>query len=188
LKPLKKLWSWLGYEAPLRIAANWWIICDPVEPADAVAILGGDPGPRALAAAQYYRAGLVHKVLISGGHYLISSKPSLARRVLATQLCVPESSIEVFGSVARDTYQEAVALREWALRNNAREVLVPVESFCSRRVRWIFKKQLAKVGARIKVPALDTEEHSSDKWWESEQALRLFRREVIKYIYYRIRY
>jgi uncharacterized SAM-binding protein YcdF (DUF218 family) len=180
--------SWLGYEALLRTAANWWIICDPVEPADAVAILGGDPGLRALAAAQYYRAGLVHKVLISVGHYLISAKPRVARRVLATQLCVPESAIEIFGSVARDTYQEAVALREWALQNHAQKILVPVEMFCSRRVRWIFNKQLAEVGARIQVPALEAEEYRRDKWWESEKTLRLFRDEVIKYVYYRIRY
>ena len=82
---------WLKRELLLRAAANYWIVSDPVGPADAVAILGGDPGPRGVAAAEYYRKGLVHKVLISGGHSLISSKPSLARRRLAVEMSVPRT-------------------------------------------------------------------------------------------------
>src|SRR5271166_5951090 len=57
--------AWYGRAFLLRSAADFWIVSDPLAPADAVAVFGGGLENRPFAAAAYYRQGLVKKILIS---------------------------------------------------------------------------------------------------------------------------
>jgi hypothetical protein len=181
---------WFSREILLQAAADYWIISDEVRAADAVAVLGGHVKSRAEAAGEYYRAGLVQKVLISNVQSLISSSdPEMSRLKLAIRLSVPESAIEMFGTHGLpNTYAEAVALRDWVLRTCSLRLIVPTEIFSARRVRWILKRELVGTGALVQVPALNADKYARIKWWESDEAIRSFRSEVIKYIYYRLRY
>ena len=86
---------------------------DSVEAADAVAVLGGGGSKdRPFAAADYYRRGLVPKVLLASARTSPSVKlgvsPSdlaLSRAVL-TELGVPETAIETFGNDLSSTFEE----------------------------------------------------------------------------------
>src|SRR5437660_431555 len=115
--------AWFAREPVLRGAANLWIVSDPVGPADALAIFGGGLEVRPFAAADYYRNGLVTKILLAAVRASPSEKlgasPSHVALNLAvlTKLGVPETAIESFGADLSNTYQEAMALREWAKRN-----------------------------------------------------------------------
>ncbi len=185
---LEKFWRMFSCESWFRTAAESWIVSDAVGSADAVAILGGDPGLRSVAAAEYYQKGLVRRVLISAGHSLVYLKPDVSRQVAAVRLGVPESAIDVFGTNPLNTYLEAVALKKWALENGADCIIVPTEIFSARRVRWIFGRKLAEIGTRVLVPAVNTEFYGRNNYWESDQALHSFRTEVLKYFYYRLKY
>jgi uncharacterized SAM-binding protein YcdF (DUF218 family) len=186
--------SWL-YRVPLlQWAANVWIISDSVEAADAVAVLGGGLEDRPFAAADYYRRGLVPKVLLASARTSPSVKlgvsPSdvaLSRAVL-TELGVPETAIETFGTDLSSTFEESIALREWVERNHAMRIIVPTEVFSSRRVKWMLERTLAGTGAQVRVPALESYEYSRDEWWRKEQGLIAFQTEVVKYFYYRFKY
>src|SRR5882724_10468226 len=59
--------AWVGREWLLLSAANLWIVSDSIGPADAVVVIGGGIENRPFAAAQYYRQGLVTKILVSSG-------------------------------------------------------------------------------------------------------------------------
>jgi hypothetical protein len=60
---------WLSRGVLFRVATDLWIVSDTVSAAEAVAVLGGGLKTRALAAAEYYRKGLVQRILISNvGH------------------------------------------------------------------------------------------------------------------------
>jgi uncharacterized SAM-binding protein YcdF (DUF218 family) len=179
--------AWFGRETLLRGAAELWIVSDEVSPADAVAVLGGGLATRPLAAAEYYRQGLVKKILISGHLEKWQTLDGLDRAVLL-KLGVPETAIETFGTAQSNTYEEAIALREWATRNHARSIIVPTEIFSSRRVRWVLNRELAGTGTQFEVPALEDPEYTSANWWKNEKGLVVFQSEVIKYVYYRIRY
>jgi uncharacterized SAM-binding protein YcdF (DUF218 family) len=118
--------------APLLLgAAKLWIVSDPVGPADAVVIFGGGLGVRPFAAAEYYKKGLARKVLVSNVSLdqaeILGILPShtVLNHSLLLELGVPETAIEIFESDLSSTYQEAVALREWAVRTHAHSVLVP---------------------------------------------------------------
>jgi uncharacterized SAM-binding protein YcdF (DUF218 family) len=185
---------WYGRATLLWGVAELWIVSDPVGPADAVVILGGGLSVRPFAATDYYKKGLTRKILVSnvrlkkeetlGG---LPSHNAMNHNVLL-KLGVPESAIDTFGSELSNTYQEAVALREWAVRTHAHSVIVPIEVFSSRRVRWVIEHELTGTGIEVQVPALDDSDYSPSDWWKDEKGIIGFQNEVIKYLYYRFKY
>jgi len=172
--------------------ADLWIISDTVTHADAAVVLGGGLDVRPFAAADLYRRGLVNKVLISQ----VGDEPAVSlgvvlnhtesnRRVLL-KLGVPADAIETFGTMNRNTIEEAFALSEWADRNNASSFIIPTEIFSARRVQYIFRRELAI--ERIEVLSLDPPLYNKDDWWKTDTGLIAFQNEILKYIYYRLKY
>jgi uncharacterized SAM-binding protein YcdF (DUF218 family) len=184
---------WLDRRPLLESAADHWIVSDQITLADAVAVLGGGIEDRPFAAAEYYRRGLVKKVLLSNVHVgpaeNIGAMPSEveATRDILLKLGVPSGAIETFGSDLSNTHEEALALRAWAERTGARSIIVPTEIFSARRVRWTLDRVFGN-HVLIRVPALDPATYRCGDWWRHEEGVISFQNEVIKYIYYRIRY
>ncbi|MEA2994157.1 MAG: hypothetical protein QOD40_3077 [Alphaproteobacteria bacterium] len=185
--------AWAEREALLRSAAELWIVSDPLAPADAVAVFGGGLDYRPFAAAEYYRQGLVKKVLLPniGANRaeqlgVLMSHVEANRRVLLT-LGVPASDIETFGANLQNTREEAIALRDWAERAGIHSVIVPTELFSARRLRWTLHQIFAD-RVMISVPALEPAAYRRDNWWRSPQGLIVFQNEVMKYLYYRYKY
>ena len=186
--------AWYCRATLLRGAAELWVVSDPVGQADAVAIFGGGLGVRPFAAAEYYKKGLTQKILVSNVRPdkvemlgILPSDAAVTRSVLL-KLGVPETAIEIFGTELSNTYQEAVALREWAVRTHARSVIVPTQAFSSRRVRWVVERELAGIGVQVQVSALDNSDYSPSDWWKDEKGVVEFQNEVLKYVYYRFKY
>ncbi len=169
--------AWANRELLLRWVADWWIVSDPIGPADAVAVFGGGLADRPFAAARYYRLGLVKKVLIDGS--------DSAAVLLA--LGTPASAIETFGNALQNTHQEALALRAWAERHDIHSLIVPTEIFSTRRVRWMLHRAFSSK-FDIRVIALDPPDYPQDYWWRQTKSVTSFRLEVIKYFYYLLRY
>ena len=184
--------AWVGREWLLLSAADLWIVSDPIGPADAVAVFGGGIGDRPFAAAQYYRQGLVTKILVSNGRQSLAEKHGAVMSDVAVtegillKLGVPASAIETFGNDLENTNQEALALRAWAERNNACNIIVPTEIFSARRVSWMLHRAFAGECV-IRVIALDPPQIRRD-WWRRTQGISAFQNEILKYIYYRLNY
>jgi uncharacterized SAM-binding protein YcdF (DUF218 family) len=176
--------AWVGRDWLLLSATDLWIVSDPIGPADAVAVFGGGIADRPFAAAQYYRQGLVKKVLVSND-VVRSGVP--ANKGVLLNLGVPASSIEIFGNDLTNTHQEVLALRTWAERNNASSIIVPTEIFSARRVRWMAHRAFGSEFV-IRVIALDLPQNRPDDWWRHREAVAAFKTEVIKYLYYVLRY
>jgi len=185
--------AWFERAPLLQKAAELWIASDPVGPADAVAVFGGGVNDRPFAAAAYYRDGLVKKILLSvndvGAAARLGAAPSdtEANRQVLLKLGVPESAIDIFGAGSLNTYDEALALRAWAQHTGAHRLIVPTEIFAARRVRWMLRRAFGD-DVTIIVPALDPREYRRDNWWQSDSGMISFQNELIKYIYYRIKY
>lgn len=185
--------GWVERVPLLRASARWWIVSDPIEPSDAAVVLGGGLDDRPFAAAEYYRRGLVKKVLVSN----VGESPAArlgvivshvaANRAVLLRLGVPESAIGLFGSDLANTHQEAVALRQWAAREGVRSVIVPTEIFTTRRLRWVLHRVIGEE-AVVRIAALDPPEYGQADWWQHEGGVIAFQNEVIKYLYYRLKY
>ena len=167
--------AWVGRDWLLLSAADLWIVSDPIGPADAVAVFGGGLADRPFAAAQYYRQGLVKKILVSN-----APKPAKSWRTSEVappreffELGVPASAIETFGNDLENTHQEVLALRAWAERNNARSIIVPTEIFSARRVRWMLHRAFRSEFV-IRVIALDPPQYRRDDWWRHTQGVTAF--------------
>jgi uncharacterized SAM-binding protein YcdF (DUF218 family) len=185
--------GWLGRESVLRFAADFWIVSDRPVTADAVAIFGGGLDSRPFAAADYYKQGLAGKILLAniGASRaerigVLRSHVESNRKVLVT-LGVPEAAIETFGEGLTNTYEEALALRDWAARTGARNIIVPTEIFTARRVRWTLHR-VFNGDTIIHVTALEPLDYRRENWWRHEAGLIGFQNEIIKYVYYRFKY
>ena len=185
---------WLGREPLMRGAADLWVVSDPVMRADAVAILGGGLDVRPFAAAELYKKGLVDKVLVSrvveGRSTTIGGIPghSDLNRLLLLKLGVPETAIEMFGEANRNTMEEAAALRRWAAQHGVSQIIVPTEVFAARRVRWIFDRAFAQDSVRLAVASFEAPGYTRAAWWKTEAGLITFQNEILKYLYYRLKY
>lgn len=185
--------GWIGRRPLLREAAALWIVSDMPAKADAAAVFGGGLEYRPFAAAEYYRRGLVPKILVSN----IGASPAERLGVLQShvaanvevleKLGVPASAIESFGSNLKDTYAEANALHDWALRTGAHAIIVPTDIFASRRLRWTLHHVFGN-DAVVLVPAVNVPDYNRDNWWKNENGVVTFQNEIIKYIYYHLKY
>jgi hypothetical protein len=186
---------WLEREPLLRGAADLWIVSDPVAAhADAVAVLGGGLETRPLAAAELYKKGVVSKILVSqvAEQHLskigvLPSHSELNWKVLRW-LGVPDTAVEMFGQANESTRDEASALREWAEHHPTSVIVIPTEIFSSRRVRWIFEREFNGDSARFQIVAIEPHAYARGTWWKSRAGLIAFQNEVMKYLYYRLRY
>jgi uncharacterized SAM-binding protein YcdF (DUF218 family) len=186
--------AWLGREPLLRGAAYLWIVSDPVTRADAIVVLGGNFLVRPLVAADLYGRGLANKILVSQtvdlqqASVAVSPTDAELSRAALLKLGVPPGAIESFGNANTNTREEAVAVRRWAERNAASKFIIPTEIFSARRVRWIFQRELSGSGVTIEVPSFEQPGYTRGEWWKSEQGVIAFQNELIKYIYYRLKY
>jgi uncharacterized SAM-binding protein YcdF (DUF218 family) len=185
--------AWFARERLLRSAADLWIVSDQLLPADAVAVFGGGLDNRPFVAGAYYRQGLVKKVLLANLGASRAERLGVlmshveANRQVLLKLGVADADIESFGTELSNTRDEALALRDWAARTGARSIIVPTEIFSARRVRWTLR-QVFTDGVTIRVAALEPTGYRRDNWWREAGGLIGFQNEVIKYLYYRIKY
>jgi uncharacterized SAM-binding protein YcdF (DUF218 family) len=186
--------AWAARAPLLRGAADLWIGSDPLTPADVAVVLGGGIDVRPFAAAELYHKGLVKKVLVSqvtdGRAVAIGAQPghTEVNRQVLLKLGVPADAIETFGSSNKNTKEEAIALLEWTQRHAARAVIIPVGSFEARRVRWTFRHEFAGQPIGIEVPTFDPPQYTRANWWTTERGIVEFQNEILKFIYYRLKY
>jgi len=179
--------------ALLREAAALWIVADAAAPADAAVVLGGGLEYRPFAAADYYRRGLVSKILVSNTGANPAERLGVLRSHVRAnmevleKLGVPGAAIQPFGSNLHDTYEEAVALHDWAKRAGAHTILIPTDIFAARRLRWIMHRVFGN-DAVVLVPAIDPPDYTRNDWWKTEGGVITFQNEVVKYAYYRLKY
>jgi uncharacterized SAM-binding protein YcdF (DUF218 family) len=188
------LGAWVEREPLLREAADLWIVSDPVVRSDVAVVLGGELEVRPFGAAELYKKDLVTKILVSqvieGRSSRIGLIPghSELNRMVLLKLGVPDAAIEMFGQANRSTMDEAAALRDWADRHGASRIIIPTEIFSARRVRWIFNREFAGSSARLAIASFEPPNYTGAEWWKTEAGMIAFQNEIMKYLYYRLKY
>src|SRR5262245_43477541 len=188
--------AWMARAPILRGLAEWWVVSDPLDRADAIVILSGRLDVRPFAAAALHRRGMAHQVLLPGGmpgpiDALLPQQTERSARYLVSllgKLGVPDEAMVELGQDVSSAYDEARALSDWARNSGARSLIIPTDEFTTRRIRWIFQRQLGPMGVRVMVQAVESPEYKVDEWWRSTNGLVEFQNEVIKYVYYRFKY
>ena len=75
------------------------------------------------------------------------------RRTLLTN-GVPPEAIQLLGTNLTSRFDEALTVRSWIKATRAKAIIIPTDVFHTRRVRWLFRKELKGVPAEFRVVAM----------------------------------
>lgn len=186
---------WLAREPLLSGFARAYIVDDRVpDHVDAIVVLGGGMAFRPTEAARIYRGGVASRIVVSfpaatppAAMGIVPPEGEIATALLV-RLGVPPAVIDRLEPEVTSTYEEAVAIRSWAIAQNARTVLVPTDIFHTRRVKWVLEKVLRGSGIDVRVTAIDPLRYSPHNWWRREEGVNAFQQELVKLLYYWVRY
>jgi uncharacterized SAM-binding protein YcdF (DUF218 family) len=181
------------FRSPLLTGmAKLWMVNDPPAPSDAIVVLGGGAQFRPFEAARLYHAGLAPAVLVMNPELratdlagLTIPEAELMRRVLLSN-AVPAEAIHFLGTNLTSTHEEALTLKQWSKDAHAKSFLIPTGPFQSRRTKWVFRKAFRDPAARLIVTSIQPE--ACLDWWRDEKTLIDFQNEVVKDIYYHLKY
>jgi hypothetical protein len=185
---------WLARVPLLREAASAWIVSDPVTRSDVAVV--GEIGPEmgSAVAAELYKKGLVTKILVPQFREmptaLIGVLPSYTEltRMALFKLEVPATAIETFGQAIESTQDEAASLRDWVEQHHVSRIIIPTDVFAARPVRWIFHREFAGSSVQVEVPSYFGPDFTLRTWWRTKAGLSDFNNEIIRYLYYRLKY
>jgi uncharacterized SAM-binding protein YcdF (DUF218 family) len=185
---------WVFRQTLLQGLAEAWEVDSPLEKADAILVLGGGVDVRPFEAARLFKEGYAHQVMVAVSPLkrtamlgLAKAHGELNREVLLHE-GVPESAVITLGRDLNNTFQEARALRDWVAAHPCKSVIIPTEAIHTRRVRWVFEKVMAGSGCRVLVKSVAHPEYGPHDWWMTEAGVVAVQNEVLKYVYYRLKY
>lgn len=187
----------LAFHAPILTGiANYLIISDNLQPADAIFLLNSDVNTRPFRASELYKQGLAPVIIIARSENtptvdmgLMPNDTDVSVGVMK-KLGVPPEQITVLpipGGVT-STFDEAEVLRQYIQAHPIHRIILVTSAFHTRRVRWIFEKTLAGLPIELEMVAVPYAGFNQNNWWKNEVGLITLNNEYIKLIYYFFKY
>ena len=179
-------------------AARFLIVSTPLHQADAIVVLSGSAvyKERTQRAAEYYRQGLANRILLTNdnlrGEWSSAEQrnPFFYERARNNLLIlgVPADRVEVVPQPVTNTYDEAEALREYAVTHGLRSLLIVTSAYHSRRALWTLNRVFAGTGIEISLQSIETGEQTPPPltWWLHVRGWRMLVGEYVKNVYYRL--
>lgn len=168
----------------------------PLASADLIFVLNGDYNTRPFRAAELYQQGLAPLILIARSEEtpttelgLVANETDIAVRVMEQEGVPPEriQVLPVAGGVT-STFDEAVALRQYLEVGGQGRILLVSSLFHTRRVMWIFRRELKGLGVTLEMAAVPYVHFDQSNWWRNENGLITLNNEYIKLLYYFVTY
>ena len=180
------------------LAARFLVVSTPLSKGDAIVVMGGSAvyKERTQRAAEYYRQGLANRIVLTNdnlrGEWSSAEQRNpffweRARNNLLS-LGVPAESIEVIAQPVSSTYEEAQALRDYAVAHQLKSLLVVTSAYHSRRALWTLERVFAGTGIQISLQSIETGEQTPPPltWWLHFRGWRMVVGEYVKNVYYRV--
>jgi uncharacterized SAM-binding protein YcdF (DUF218 family) len=170
---LQKKTYWQPLRWLLTRLGQGWIVDDPLAPADAIVVLGGDSvdGERVRHAVQLHREGWAPRVVVSGPYL----RPHLSEAGLMAQearsLGLPAEALLVARHRAGGTLEEALVLREFFAEHNLRRIIIATSDFHTRHARAAFRAVFGRNGTRILLSAASSGRFNVERWWKERVGL-----------------
>ena len=181
-------------------AARGLIVEADVAEPEAIVVLSGSSTyvERTRAAARLFAAGRAPKIILTndnerdGWSGAEQRNPFFSERAAAelTRAGVPPDKIELISQPVSSTYQEADAVRTYALTHEIRSLLIVTSAYHSRRARWAWQEAFRGSGVELGITCAPTAEQTPAPglWWTRVRGWRAVAAEYPKLIYYRLRY
>jgi uncharacterized SAM-binding protein YcdF (DUF218 family) len=159
---------WCMLPSVLNTAARQLMRTDPLEPADAIAVLGGDSlGIREGHAAELYHHGYGRKLIISGLPFAWGGNTGDAKRRFLNCRGVPDEAILVL-PVAWNTRSEASNLQAMMVAQGWHSMIIVTSPYHARRALFTIERRVPEP-SNLKfysspVPARPPE-WQPERWW-----------------------
>jgi uncharacterized SAM-binding protein YcdF (DUF218 family) len=166
----------------LRAAGEFWVVEDPVQPSEAILVLGDDNerGDRATRAAELYHGHWAPKVVASGRIIRAgTSMAELIERDLESR-GVPAAAVVRFAHTADSTREEAQALQRLVVERSWMRILVVTSNYHTRRTRYIFERVMP-ANVAVRVLAARDSEFDPASWWQNRRGVKIFFHEMVGY-------
>ena len=175
---------------------NFLVIHDRIEPADLIYVLNGDPTVRPNHAADLFHQGLAPRVMIARTEDSIGVQFGAYRNVtdsnliILEKLGVPEAQITQLreGPGVNNTFDEAIALRDYCRQHAVHKVIVVTSDLHSRRARFVFRKVLNGMPVKVMLSPISDRKYGAANWWRMEDGVVGCQNEYIKLLYYHLKY
>ena len=172
---------------------------DPLEPADAIAVLGGGGLDRQVEAADLFAAGYAPIVLLTRTPELpvvaelqargldVSTELELRLEYLEA-LGVPREATTVLQRVVESTQAEAELVVEWAESRQIGRIIVVTAGYHTSRASLVFGRAFRGRPTEILVRPSRTSAFDPATWWHARSDRRNGLVELEKHAYYRFMY
>jgi uncharacterized SAM-binding protein YcdF (DUF218 family) len=187
--------AWLLVGVVVVAVAGWGLgrfltVDDPLAPAGAIVILGGESGrfSRTAHGVALYKNGYAPQVVFSGGtmaDFGVACSSAQLSLDAAQGLGLPAEAV-VVAPEAQSTYDEAVNLAQMARAQGWTSLIVVTDAFHTRRAARTFRTLLP--GVRISTSVAPNPLYDPARWWSTEQGLVAVVDEVLKLGFYWIRH
>jgi uncharacterized SAM-binding protein YcdF (DUF218 family) len=173
--------------AVVALGAGHWLESPGQSPrrADAVVVLGGNDGDRALRALEVYRDGFAPTIVLTGLEYGAAAPPAhlVWRAEFLETRGVPETAIR-FEIEARNSYSEAVELLALMRKEGWHTLIVVSDPPHMRRLAWTWARVFEGSGLDYVLVASEPDWWDAGRWWRDEKAGQFVIMEFIKLAYY----
>jgi uncharacterized SAM-binding protein YcdF (DUF218 family) len=156
---------------------------DPLEPADAIFVLGGSRIERALEARDLLLAHVAPRIIISAGGMEnaevalaaqgihVPSEGEIARDILVGKLDVPAAAVEVLPDLVDNTAQEAAAISRLAAAGGWRRLIVVADCASTRRAGFAMRRELPST-VQIVTRCSRHDSYDPAHWWRTRGDVR----------------
>jgi len=182
------------------VAARWLIVNADLASADAIVVLSGSSTyvERTHKAAQMFRQGRAPLVLLTdddtrgGWSSALQTNPYFVERARDELIAqgVPADRIRVIPGTVSGTHGEAATIKEYAVAEGIRSLLVVTSAYHSRRALRSLRQSFDGTGAVVGLEPVPVgaETPSPAFWWLRVEGWRSVAGEYVKLIYYRVVY
>lgn len=164
----------------MRYAAEYWVIDEPAQRADAILVLGDDNfyGDRATRAAELSRQQVAPVVVASGRRLRPSAGIAELLEHDLVERGVPKDKVLRFDNDTSDTIGEAEALANLAKEKHWSSVIIVTSNYHTRRVRYIYEK-IFPAEIAVSVASARDADFNPERWWEKRKSTALFGHEIL---------
>ena len=167
--------------------AGFWLEAPAQAPvhADAIVVLGGNDGDRALRALGLYREGYAPKIVLTGLERGSASPPANLtwRAEFLVTHGVPKSALR-FEIYSDNSFDEAANILELMKKQGWRTVIAVSDPPHMRRLAWTWHRVFKGSGLSYALVASETQWWSPGNWWRDERTGAFVISEYIKIAYY----
>lgn len=183
------------FRAPILTSFAQFLICeDSLQQADAIFVLSGGGYDRGNEAAAIYKQKYASKIVCTGANPMYELRvfgiDTLECNMTAINLRrhqIPDSAIVVVPQ-GTSTKQEATVIYNYCQKHNFKTIILVSSKLHTRRSKMVFDKENKDQQLKIVVRGAGSSRYNELTWWQTEDGLIAMNTELLKTLYYLIKY